>query len=176
MAANELASSIATAGGVTAQKGGYFMAIAAASHGAPAAAVRAGIVVEEEAADGVGTATDGRKRAFDEKFCGGASKGSEEPVQAALTSDELQRPGSFAGHQFVVTFGDSQDLINRFSPGSRERLLVDDAAEYRAQRLAKAEDTEENGVHGLRFTGEQGSQTGGAIPGDKARVKKEGYE
>jgi hypothetical protein len=58
---------------MAAEEGSDFVAIAANSHGTPAAAVRAGIIVEEEAARRVGTTADGCARTFDEELGGGTS-------------------------------------------------------------------------------------------------------
>jgi len=58
---------------VAVQKGGHLVAVAADGHGAPAAAMRTGIIVKEETAGGIGAAANGRVGSFDNKFGGGAS-------------------------------------------------------------------------------------------------------
>ena len=92
--------------GVAAEEGGDFVTIATDGHGAPAAAMRAGIIAKEEAARRVGTAADGSARALHEELGGGASKGGKEPVQATFASDELERPGTATSDELIVTFGD----------------------------------------------------------------------
>ena len=149
------------------------MAIAADGHGAPAAAMRAGIIVEEEATGGVGTAADGCAWAFDEEFGSGASDGRQEPVQSTFTGDELERPIPFMEDQFIMAFGDAEDLVDWLDPGGREGLVIDDAAEDGAERFTKAKNAEEDGVHRLRLTGYQGTQAGGTIFGDKAGIDEE---
>jgi hypothetical protein len=109
---------------MAAEKGSGFVAIAAEGHRTPAAAMCAGIVVEKEAAGGVGTTADGNARAFDKELSGGASEGGEKPVQATFAGDELERPGSLVGDEFVVAFGDAQDFVDRLRPGNGEGFSV----------------------------------------------------
>jgi hypothetical protein len=161
---------------MAAEKGSDFMAIAAAGHGAPAPSMRSGVIVKKEPAGGVGTAPDARPRSFDEELGGGAGKRGKEPVQATLARDELERPCSLVGDKLVVALGDSQDFVNWFRPGGGERFVVHDAAEHGAERLAKAKDAKENGIHGLGLVGEKGSKTCRTIFGDEASVVKEGNE
>ena len=161
---------------MAAEERGDFVAIAAEGHGTPAAAMRAGIIIEEEAAGGIGAAADGRARAFDEEFGGGASEGGEQPIQAAFTGDELERPGPFVRDELVVAFGDAKDFIDRLDPGSGKGLFVDDGAEDGAERFPQTENAEKNGVHGLRFGGEKGTETSSTILGDQAGIEKERHE
>jgi len=69
--------------------------------------MRTGTVVKEQAASWVGAAADGSTRTFDEEFSSGAGKGGQEPVEATLAGHKLEGPGTFVGHEFVVTFGDA---------------------------------------------------------------------
>jgi hypothetical protein len=165
-------SRLAVARGVATEERGDLVAIAADGHRAPAAAMRAGIIVEEKAAGRVGTATNGRARTFDEEFGSGASWGGEEPVEATFAGDKLEGPGTVTGYEFVVALGDAQDFVYRFDPGSRERLLVNNRGENSAQRFAKAEDTQEYRVNGLRFSGEKGTEACGTILRHQARINK----
>ena len=100
------------------------MAVAAYRHGAPAAAVRAGIIIKEETAGGIGTPADRGVRTFDEEFGGGPGKCGEKPVQAAFARDKLQSPRAFVRDQFIVPFRDAQNLVDGHDPGGRKRLFV----------------------------------------------------
>jgi len=135
--------------------------------------MRAGIIIEKEAAGGVGTTADGSARAFDEELGSGASEGGKEPVQATFAGDELERPDPFVGDELIVTFRDAEDFVDRLSPGSGEGLIVHEGSEDGAERFAKTEDAEENGIHGLRFGREKRTETGGTILGDQASINKE---
>jgi hypothetical protein len=161
---------------VAAKKRSDFVAIATKRHGAPAAAMRAGIIVKQEAAGGIGAAADGGTRAFDEQFRGGTSKGCEEPVQAAFTGDKLKGPGAATKNQFIVSFRYAKNFINRLDPRSRERLLVDDGREYSAQRLTKAEDAKQGGIDGLRFCQHKRPETRGPLLGNQACICEERYK
>lgn len=158
--------------GVAAEEGSNLVAIAADGHQAPAAAMRAGIIVEEEAAGRVSAAANGRARAFDEEFGSGAGEGGEEPVQAAFAGNELERPGTIARDELVVTFGDAEDFVDGFGPGSREGFAVDKGSEDGAERFAEAKDAQENSIDGVRFRGNKRPETGRAMLGDQVCVEK----
>src|SRR5271169_730710 len=98
--------------GTTTDESGHLVAIATQRHGAPAAATRAGVIVEEEATGGIGAAANRCARTFNEEFGSGASRSGEKPVQTTFPGDELQRPSALAGDQFVMAFGDAQDFVN----------------------------------------------------------------
>ena len=92
---------------MAAEEGGDFVAIAAKLHGTPAAAMRAGIVVEKEAAGGIGATANGGAGALDEEFGGGTSDRGEQPFEAAFARDKLEGPGAVAGDELVVALGDA---------------------------------------------------------------------
>lgn len=162
--------------GMAAQEGGDFVAIAAKLHGTPAAAMRAGVVVEEQLAGRIRTTTNGSAGTFDEEFGGGAGDGSEEPFQAAFAGDKLQGPGATARDQFVVAFGDAQNCVDRLDPGRGIMLLVHDGSEDGAERFAEPADAQQNGVDRMGFVGEQRAKAGGTFFGNEASVDKEGDE
>jgi len=124
------------------------MTITADSHGAPPTAMRAGIVVEKEAAGGVGATADRSAGTFDEELGGGTCERGEEPVQAAFACDKLEGPGSFVRDQLIMAIGDAKNLVDRFNPGRGEWLLVDNGCENGAKRFAKTQDAEKDGVYG----------------------------
>lgn len=154
--ANQKRLGSTAAGGVAAEEGGNFVAVAADGHGTPAAAAGAGIVVEEEAAGWVRTASDRRARTFDEEFSAGASNGGEEPLETTFTGHKLKGPGAVAGNEFVVTLGDAEDFVDRFDPGRWKGFLVDDGSEDGAERFAQAKNAEEDCIDGVGFGEEQG--------------------
>jgi hypothetical protein len=136
--------------------------------------MRARIVVEEEAAGRISTAANGRVGTFDEEFGGGTSDGGEQPFQALLASEKLQRPDSAVRDYFIVAFRNAQNLVDRCDPGRGEGLAVDDASKHGAQGLAQAQNAEENGIDGERLGVYQGTQVGGAIFRDELGVNEEG--
>jgi len=125
-------SEVATLPGVPAEEGRDFMAIAADSHGTPAATMRAGIVVKEESAGGIRAAANGRFGAFDEEFCGGTSYRCQQPVETAFPGDKLQGPRTLLWDQFIMSFSDAQDLIDRLDPGGWNWPLLDHRRKNRA--------------------------------------------
>ena len=95
-----------------ARKGGHLAAISADRHGTPAAAMRAGLVVEEKSALGIGANSEGGLCTFGEKFCCRTGNRSEQPVQAAFARDEFHAPSAAFGNQFVMSFSDSKDFVD----------------------------------------------------------------
>jgi len=158
---------------VAAEVGGDFVAIATDGHGTPAAAMRTGIVVEEEAAGRIRTTADGSARTFDEEFGGGAGNGGEEPFEAIFARNKVKRPGALAGDELVVTLRDAKDFIDGLDPGTGERFLLREGSENSAERLAKAKNAQEHSVHGMGFGGKKGPQASSAILGNQASVHEE---
>lgn len=161
---------------MAAEEGSDFVTVATDSHGTPASAVRAGIVVEEQAAGRIGATADGGTGTFDEKFGGGAGNRGEKPFESAFAGDIVQGPGPLARNQFVMTFGDAKDFIDGLDPGGGERFAVHYGSENGAKRLAQAKNAQEHSVHSMVFRVKKGAQTSRAILRDQAGVHKEGYK
>lgn len=158
---------------VAAEKGRHLVAIAADGHRAPAAAMRARMVVEKEAAGGIGTAANRRARALHEEFGGGAGDGGEKPFEPALARNEMEGPGTVARDEFVVAFGNAKDFVDGFHPRARERLPFHDRGEHGAQGLAQTKDAEKNGIDGERFRGGEGAEPGRTLFGNQPPIDKE---
>jgi len=159
---------------MAAEEGSNFVPIAAGRHGAPAAAVRAGVIVEKEAAGGIRAATNGSARPFDEKIGGRTGDGGEEPVKAALACNELEGPCTFTKDEFIMPFRNAQNFVDRLGPGRRKRLFVGDRSENGSERLAKAKGAKEDDVDGAGFRGKKRSEARCAILGDESGVHEEG--
>lgn len=139
------------------EEGGNFVAIATDRHGTPTAAMRAGIIIEEETAGRIGTSANRGVRPFDEEFSGGTGDGREEPFEATFPRDKLKGPGAVVGDEFVVAFRDAQDFVDGLGPRRWERIVVDNGSENGAERFAQAKDTKKDSIDGLGFGEEQGS-------------------
>ena len=159
---------------MAAEEGSNFVTIAAGRHGAPAAAVRTGVIVEKEAAGGIRAATNGRARPFDEEIGGGTGDSGEEPLEAALACNELEGPCTFTKDELIMSFRDAQDFVHRLGPGRRKRLFVDDRSENGSERLTKAKGAKQDGVDGAGFRGKKRAQARGALLRDQAGVHEEG--
>jgi len=68
---------------------GDFVTIATDGHGAPAAAVRARVIIEKKAAGGIGANTHRSTGAFDDEFSGGTRNGGKEPFEPVFPSYEF---------------------------------------------------------------------------------------
>jgi len=114
------------------------VAIAATSHGAPAAATRARHVGEEEAATGISTEAEASSRPLDENLRGRPRDGSKQPLKAAFPGEEFQSPFAVIPNQFVVPLGDAQDFVHRFNPFPGNLCLSNQSSENLAKRFLQA--------------------------------------
>jgi hypothetical protein len=169
-------SGIAVVGGAAAEERGDLVAIAANGHGAPAAAVRARVVIEEQAARGISANADRGVGAFDEELGGRTRDGGEEPLEAAFAGDEFQAPAFGAGNEFVVAFGEAKQIVDGLDPAFGERLFLHEGREDGADGFAQTKDFQENGVHGLGLTVKKGMKAGRTFGSDDAGVDEEGDE
>jgi len=152
------------------------MPIAADRHGAPAAPMRPGIIVEKEATGGIGAAADGGTGAFNDKFGSGTGNCGEQPLEPTFARDKMEGPGALTRNELVMPLGDAQDFVDRFDPGRRKGLAFSDAREDGAERFAKPERAEQHGIDGLRLGRGQRTEASGALAGDQMRIGEEGYE
>lgn len=142
------------------------MAVAAASHGAPAPPPGAGSIVEKKAASGIGAQTNWSARALHNNFGGRAGYGCKEPVQAAFASDELHSPFAKIAYEFVVTFGDAQDFIDGLRPLRGNFFFGYARGKYGAQRFTEAQHLEEHAIHSRSFSKGKGEKLRASFGGD----------
>jgi hypothetical protein len=105
------------------------MAIATNRHGAPAPAPCPRVIIEKESTRRVRAHTKAGVCAFRNEFRGRTRDGGEKPVQTAFPSDKLQPPFGVLLDEFVVPFGDAQDLIDRFDPIAGKRFFAEQRSE-----------------------------------------------
>lgn len=110
---------LATGAGMAPGKGGYLVAIATACHGAPAAAARARVVIEEQAAGRIRADAQAGRGALGNEFGCGASHGGEEPFEPFFAGHEFQKPLAALQDELVVAFGDAQNVVDGFDPIAR---------------------------------------------------------
>jgi len=79
-------------------------------------------------------------------------------------------------NEFVVAFGDAKNFVDGLDPGGGEGLALDDRGEHGAQRFAKAQNPQQNGVDGVRLGGGERTEAGGALFGDKPGILEEADE
>jgi hypothetical protein len=161
---------------MAAQEGRNLVTVPADGHRAPAAAMSSGIVIEKEAAGRIGAAADGRGRTFDEELgCGTGNRG-EQPLEAAFAGDIVEGPGTFAGHQLIVAFGDAENLVDGFDPGRGKPLPLCNRRKDGAQGFTQTEDAKQHGVDGKRLSGKEGPEAGSALLRHKAGIDEEGHK
>src|SRR2546423_14642384 len=123
---------------MAARETGHLVPISANGHGTPTPPPRPRVVAEEKAAPGIGAGTHSSLCAFHNDFRGGTRDGREQPIETAFTSHEFHLPGRSVSDQFIVPFGNAQDLVNGFGPLAKDRVLSDHGAKRVAQGIAKA--------------------------------------
>ncbi len=98
------------------------------------------IVIEEEAASGIGTTAHWGGGAFDKKFGGGARDGGKKPFEATFAGDEFQTPAFSTGNEFVVTFSEAEEIVDGLNPHFRKGLFLDKGGEDGPERFPKTQD------------------------------------
>jgi hypothetical protein len=152
------------------------VAIAAASHRAPAAATRARHVRKEEAAAGIGTEAETSGRPLDENLRGRPRDGGKQPLEAALPGQEFQSPLPTIPDQFVVPLGDAQDFVHRSNPFPGNLFLSNHGAENLAKCFVQARCAGEQGVRGLHVTLGKEKKVGASLWRNYARGFEEPNE
>ncbi len=78
--------------------------------------------------------------------------------------------------KFIVAFGNAEDLVDGFDPGSRKRLFVDDRREDGTEGFAQPQNAEQDSINGLGFRVEERAKARGARERDQAGIDKKGDE
>lgn len=107
-----------------AREGGNLVAVSANGHGTPAAAVGAGIVIKEEAAARIGAEPQPCPRSLGDQFRRGTGNRRQQPIETTLARYEFDSPDAIVAEQFVVSFGDAQDVVDGFDPFSGNLLFA----------------------------------------------------
>ena len=110
-------------GGMPARKGGYLAAVSANRHGTPAAAMRAGLVVEKEPALGIGANSQRRLWTLGDKLRRRSGNRSQQPIQSALARDEFHAPSTVFENQLVMSFRDAKDFVDGLDPFRGDPML-----------------------------------------------------
>jgi hypothetical protein len=152
---------------MAAGKGSDFVAIAAAGHGAPAAAMRARGIIEE-AAGRIGTNAKGRAGSFGDQLSRGTCDGRQEPIQTAFAGDKLQAPCAVLLEEFVVPFGDTQDFVDGLNPFTGNGFLAEQRAKACVQGSVEALGFAEKCSCALRIDLRESEQLSAALRGDDA--------
>jgi len=113
------------------------MAIAAARHGAPTAATCARGIIEKQTASWIGADSNARGRALRDKLGRRACDSREEPIESAFASDEVHAPFVSLLEEFIVAFGDPQDVINGLDPVAENGFFVEQGTEDFTKRIVE---------------------------------------
>src|SRR5579863_8056387 len=114
------------------------VAVAAARHRTPTAAVRPRHVRKEEPATRIGADAEAGGRSFEKNLRSGTSDGRQEPIQAVFAGHKLQTPFAVFKHKFVMSLGNAQNFINGFDPFPGDSLFTDRSVENLTERLSEA--------------------------------------
>lgn len=144
-------------------KGCDFVAIATTGHRTPAAAARARVVIEKETAIRVGADAQTGAGTFGDELRCGTGDGCEEPVQATFAGDEFQAPFAVLLEDLVVSFGDSQDFIDRLDPLAQQGFFAQERAEGLVQGSMQPLSLVEEGAGALRVVLREREELGAAF-------------
>lgn len=152
------------------------VAIAAESHGAPAAATRARHVGKEKTAGRISTEAEASGRPLDENLRGRPRDGGKQPLEAAFPGEKFQSPLSVIPNQFVVPLGDTQNFVRRFNPFLGNLFLSNHGAENLAKCFLQARRAEEQVVGSLWVTLGKGEKLGASLRRNYVRGFEESNE
>lgn len=138
--------------------------------------MRAGSVVEKEAASRVGAEADGGLGSFDYYFGCGTGEGGEQPIQAVFAGNILDAPGLILLQQFIVAFGDAKDGVHGFDPLAGDSFFSDHSGEYAMERFAEAVGFSEQGICRLGVAFGQEQEARAPLGGDNPRSLQEGNQ
>jgi len=169
-------ASFAASRGMAAGKCRDLVAIAAQSHGTPAAATRARQVGKEEAAAGISAQTESSGRPLYENLRGRPRDGGKQPLEAAFPGEEFQPPLSVIPNQFIVPFGDAQDFVHRFNPFPGNLFLSNHGAEDLAKCFLQARRPGEHVVGSLWVALGKGKKLGASLGRNYVRGFEEADE
>ena len=151
-----------------ARKGGDLAAVSASRHGTPAAAMRAGLVVEEESALGISANSERRLWTLGDKLRRRTGNGSQQPIQAAFARDEFYAPGAVFENQLVMSFGDPKDFVDGLDPFRGDLMLSMHGRKGLAKRTGQAPGLQEQSFRCRRIRLRQNKKLGSAFSGDDA--------
>src|SRR6266403_6039683 len=100
--------------------------------------MRAGLVVEEESALGIGTNSERRLWTLGDKFRRRTGNRSQQPIQAPFARYEFHAPRAVFEYQLVMSFGDPKDFVDRLDPSCGNLLFSMHGRQGLAKRSGQA--------------------------------------
>ncbi len=137
--------------GMPACKRGDLAAVSASRHGTPAAAMRAGLVIEEKSALGIGANSERRLCTLGDKLRRRTGNRSQQPIQAAFARDKFDAPRAVFEYQLVMSFGDPQDFVDGLDPFRSNLMLSMHGRKGLAKRSGEAPGFQEQSLCCLRI-------------------------
>ena len=115
--------------------------------------MRAGLVVEEEFALGIGANSERRLWTLGDKLRRRTGNGSQQPIQAAFARDEFHTPRAVFEYQLVMSFRDSKDFVNGLDPFRGNLMLSVHGRKGLAKRTGQAPGFQEQSLccRGIRL-------------------------
>ena len=149
-------------------KSGNLAAVSASRHGTPAAAMRAGLVVEEESAWGIGANSEGRLCTFGDKLRRRTGNRSQQPIQPAFARNEFQAPRAVFPYQLVMSFRNPKDFIDGLDPFHGDLMLPVHSREGLAKRSGQAPGFQQQSLCSRGIRRRQSEKLGSAFGRDDA--------
>ena len=122
---------------------------------------------------GIGAKAKARAGPLCDNFGAGPGHGGKQPVQAALPRDEFDLPRAVLAYEFIVAFGDAQDIVYRLDPFAGNPVFSEHGGKNLAQGRAEALGLQEQGFRSLGVGLWQGQKLGAALWGDNGRRLQE---
>ena len=147
----------------------HLVPVSANRHRAPPPPVRPRSIKEVQAARGIRAHPQARLRTLRDNLRRGARHRSQEPVQSALASHELQLPAGAILGQLIVAFRDPKNLIDRHNPLCDDSLLANHRRKGLTQSFAKPDGPRKYLLSGLWVAVRKHQQVRPPLPRHYAR-------
>jgi len=86
-------------------------------------------IIEEQPASRVAAHTEAGAGTFDNNVRARSRNRGQKPIETAFPGDEFDTPFAPLLYELIVTFSDSQDLVNGFDDGRRRNLSTEHRTE-----------------------------------------------
>lgn len=130
--------------------------------------MRAGLVVEEESALGIGANSERRLWTLGDKLRRRTGNGSQQPIQAAFARDEFHAPGAVFENQLVMPFGDPKDFVDGLDPFRGNLMLSMHGRQGLTKRGGQAPGLQEQSFCSAGIRLRQSEKLSPALRGDDA--------
>jgi hypothetical protein len=152
------------------------MPVPAHRHRTPSPPPRPRIIIKKQPAPRIRAPLHGRMLPFHYQLRRRSRNRRQQPFQPALSPNKLHPPTPFSRHQFIVSFRNPQNLVDRCHPRLRKLSLRFNCGEHRSYTLPQPQDLQEHRIHCPRLAPLQRLEPHPPFFADHLRIHQEVHE